>query len=94
MQASFSVAIYNNRNDTGWAAGTDADKQIVIRSTGYGPNGAMAVIEWEISAANVTGLGRPCTSNQKNQSEDGAGRNDCLGSVDFNAVTTTKVGGP
>lgn len=90
----YSVQVLNNRNDTGFATGDDADKRIVIRSTGYGPNGAMAVVEWEITAQNVTGLGRPCSVYaQRNQSEDDSGRNDCLGTVNTADTATFRPGG-
>jgi len=91
---SYSVTIYNNRSDPGYAAGQDTDKRIVIRSTGYGPNGSVAIIEWEITANNVTGLGRPCPGyGQKGESEDGAGRNDCLGVINTGDTATFRPGG-
>ncbi len=94
MQGWYSVQILNNRSDSGFVAGTDADSRVVIRSTGYGPNGAVAVIEWEISAANITGLGRPCPGyGQKSMSEDGAGRNDCLGTINTGDTATFRPGG-
>ncbi|HEY4242718.1 MAG TPA: hypothetical protein VGM88_23035 [Kofleriaceae bacterium] len=91
---SYSVSIYNNRSDAGFAAGQDLDKRVIIRSTGYGPNGAVAIIEWEITANNVTGLGRPCPGyGQKGESEDGAGRNDCLGVINTGDTATFRPGG-
>jgi hypothetical protein len=81
MNAYYKVEIYNNRNDTGYAAGADDDKRVILRSTGYGPNGAVAVIEWEIKS-NASGSQRPCPSyGQKNESEDNSARNDCLGNI-------------
>jgi hypothetical protein len=81
QQAYYDVKVLNNQNDTGYAAGTDDDHRIIVRSTGYGPNGAVAVIEWEIKSA-VTSVQRPCPGYaQKGESEDNAGRNDCLGPV-------------
>jgi hypothetical protein len=95
MQASYNITIYNNRNDPKLSTtGEDGDFRIIIRSTGYGPNGAMAILEWEITAGNVSGIQTPCeVYAQKGMSESGAGRNDCLGSVSNN-VTSTKPGGP
>jgi len=90
----YSVTVLNNRGDTGYATGDDNDKRIVIRSTGYGPNGAVAIIEWEITAANVTGLGRPCPGyGQKGESEDDSGRNDCLGTLNTGDTATFRPGG-
>jgi hypothetical protein len=91
---SYSVQILNNRSDTGFATGNDNDKRVVIHSTGYGPNGAVAVIEWEITGQSVTGLGRPCSVySQRNESEDGSGRNDCLGVLNTGDTATFRPGG-
>jgi hypothetical protein len=94
MLGWYSVQILNNRSDSGYASGDDNDKRVVIRSTGYGPNGAVAVIEWEITAQNVTGLGRPCSVYaQRNESEDDSGRNDCLGTINTGDTATFRPGG-
>lgn len=94
MQGWYSVQIYNNINDTGFATGDDNDKRVVIHSTGYGPNGAIAVVEWEISALSITGLGRPCSVySQRNESEDDSGRNDCLGVINTADTATFRPGG-
>lgn len=94
MQGWYSVQILNNRTDAGFAAGTDQDSRVIIHSTGYGPNGAIAVIEWEINAANITGLGRPCPGYaQKSMGEDGAGRNDCFGIINTGDTATFRPGG-
>ena len=94
IQGWYSVQVLNNRADTGFVTGDDNDKRVVIRSTGYGPNGAVAVIEWEITAQNVTGLGRPCSVYaQRNLSEDDSGRNDCLGSLNTSDTATFRPGG-
>jgi hypothetical protein len=95
MNAWFRVEIFNNRNDLGYSAGADQDKRVVIRSTGYGPNGAIAIIEWEIQADAASGYGRPCPGyGQKGMSEDGAGRNDCLGVINTLDTATFSPGGP
>jgi hypothetical protein len=94
IQGWYSVQILNNRGDTGFATGDDNDKRVVIRSTGYGPNGAVAVIEWEITGQSVTGLGRPCSVYaQRDESEDGSGRNDCLGVLNTGDTATFRPGG-
>jgi Tfp pilus assembly protein PilX len=51
QNAWFSVTILNNRNDPQFAAGgsNDGDGQVIIRSTGHGPQGSVAIIEWEVS---------------------------------------------
>jgi hypothetical protein len=82
MQASYKVEILNNRSDTGFAAGTDADRRVLIRATGYGPDGATAIIEWDVQGAGGQ-IRRPCpVYAQKGQAEDNSGRNDCLGTID------------
>jgi len=48
QNAWFEVVTLNNRGDTGYAGGTDDDDQILLRSTGHGPQGSVAIIEWEI----------------------------------------------
>jgi hypothetical protein len=94
IQGWYSVQVLNNRADSGYTSGSDNDKRVVIRSTGYGPNGAVAVVEWEITAQNVTGLGRPCSVySQRDESEDGSGRNDCLGALNTADTATFRPGG-
>lgn len=48
QNAWFQVELLNNRNDPGFNAGTDQDGQLIIRSTGHGPQGSVAIIEWEV----------------------------------------------
>lgn len=90
----YSVQILNNRTDSGFASGNDNDKRVVIRSTGYGPNGAVAVVEWEITGVNAAGMSRPCSVyGQRNEAEDGSGRNDCLGAINTGDTATFRPGG-
>jgi hypothetical protein len=82
LSAYYRVEIDNNRNDTGYATQTDTDHRVVIRATGYGPDGATAIIEWDVQSAGGR-VRRPCpVYAQKGESEDNAGRNDCLGTID------------
>ncbi len=88
LGAHYRVEIMNNRGDSGFATSTDTDKRLVIRATGYGPDGAAAVIEWDIQAAGGR-IQRPCpVYAQKGQSEDNSGRNDCLGAIDTSAMSS------
>jgi type II secretory pathway pseudopilin PulG len=48
QNAWFSVEIRNNRNDPGYLGGTDDDQQVIVRSTGHGPQGSVAILEWEV----------------------------------------------
>ncbi len=52
QNASFNVEILNNRDDPGFGAGTDQDGQVIIRSTGHGPQGSVAIIECEVRRFN------------------------------------------
>lgn len=53
QNAWFSVTLLNNRSDPGFAAGADNDGQVIIRSTGHGPQGSVAIIEWEVSRSGA-----------------------------------------
>lgn len=93
MVAWYEVEILNNVDDTGYVAGDDADGTVIIRSTGHGPNGATAQVEWQVQASNVTNPGRACPGyGQRNVSEDGSGLNLCLGTVDSNVTATYRPG--
>jgi len=86
---SFTVSILNNEDDTGYAAGTDDDGIVILRSVGRGPGTSMVEIEVKVEGANVLNTSRPCPGYaQKGIAEDGAGRNDCLGVID-SAIKTT-----
>jgi len=96
MKAWYHVIILNNEDDTGFSAGTDDDARVVIRSTGYGPGGAVARVEWEVLVDGAIGLGRACTSYaQQNVDADGAGRNDCVTSrIDATDTATFNPNSP
>jgi Tfp pilus assembly protein PilX len=55
QNAWFSVQFFNNRAD----GPSDTDKQIIIRSTGNGPQGSVAVVDWEVKLINVLTAGAP-----------------------------------
>jgi hypothetical protein len=48
--AWYHVEILNNRSDPKFGEGLDDDATVVLRSTGHGPDGSVAVIEYEVSA--------------------------------------------
>ena len=82
MRAWYEVEIVNNLDDPGLALGEDQDARVIIRSTGHGPNGTVARIEWEVLQSDAVGLGRPCPSYaQQGIDADGAGLNDCMGTI-------------
>jgi hypothetical protein len=93
-QAWYEVALLNNPSDPQLAAGEDGDHRLIIRSTGHGPDGAVARIEWEIQG-NFTGAPAPhCPAyGQRGMAEDDAGRNDCLTQIDASQTATYSPGG-
>ena len=52
QNAWYLVEALNNRNDPGFRpdlnSNTDNDKQLILRSTGHGPQGSVAIVEWEV----------------------------------------------
>jgi len=54
QNAWYLVEAVNNRNDPGFLPNSpiptnnDTDKQLILRSTGHGPQGSVAIIEWEV----------------------------------------------
>jgi len=51
QNAWYEVQLFNNRDDVGFGAGgstNETDGVVIIRSTGHGPQGAVAIIEWEV----------------------------------------------
>lgn len=94
QQAWYRVEILNNRNDSGYATGADNDRRVIIRATGHGPNAALAVIEWEVAATGGGTNAVPCEAYaQKNNSEEGGGAADCLGTISNSDTATTRPGG-
>jgi len=95
MNAWFEVELLNDREDLGFPTGEEKNGRIIIRSTGHGPDGATAVVEWDVSAAGANAFAKPCPSyGQKGMAEDGAGRNDCLSTIDSTQTATFTPGGP
>lgn len=103
--AWYQVRIYNNPSDPGFSLDPpsvvpanilDQDARVMLQVTGYGPNGARVVLEVEVVANNADRLaGRPCPAYaQKGLSEDGSGRNDCLGIIDATKFEVEVPGGP
>jgi hypothetical protein len=90
----FEATILNNPDDPGFADTPVGDDGIlVIRSVGHGPNGATVTLEAEVGGGNISGGTRPCaTYAQAGLFEDGAGRTDCLGTVDGAATATMAPG--
>lgn len=50
QNAWFHIDLLNNRDDPSFKVGgaNDTDGKIIIRSIGHGPQGALAIIDWEI----------------------------------------------
>ena len=88
-QAWYEVEIRNNRGDPSpsWET-VDGDGRVVIRATGHGPDGARAIVEWEVTADLATGS-TPCrVYAMENQSEDNTGTNPCIGTIDTSQTAT------
>jgi glutamine cyclotransferase len=101
LQAWYTVEILNNRNDrcpngtNAYTAGLDCDGDLIIRSTGHGPDGATAQVEWEINGNGAISPTTPCPSYaQKDMAENGAGANDCLSTINATSTATYRPGGP
>lgn len=77
----YEVVILNNIDDPGLEAGLDTDAVVVLRATGHGPGGALAVVEAEFQPG--PGPATPCNSYaQENQNELGSAFNPCLSAID------------
>lgn len=50
LNAWYEVQLIDNRSDPGPG---ETDKQVIIRSTGHGPQGSLAIIEWEVKWADI-----------------------------------------
>src|SRR3954466_1741170 len=58
QQAWFHIDLLNNRDDLGFPSATDnndTDGIVIIRSTGHGPQGSLAVIEWTVQRVGYWG---------------------------------------
>ncbi|MEM9489068.1 MAG: hypothetical protein AAGC55_07985, partial [Myxococcota bacterium] len=79
LRAWYRVEIYNNRDDPDDSSDPvgnliiDDDFRVVIRSTGFGPGGAVAQVEVEINAADRQTVRSDCAYSQEGESADNAG---------------------
>lgn len=58
QNAWFHIDILNNRSDQSYTNNSpncDTDGILIIRSTGHGPQGSLAIIEWEVQRAGYWG---------------------------------------
>lgn len=95
LQAWYEVTVLNNRDDAGFALGTDLDRRVTIRSVGHGPDGAIAIIEWSVGSSGLTSSGAvPCSSYAQLGGESGTGAAPCLGTVSSGDVRTLTPGTP
>lgn len=53
QHAWYHVEILNNRDDPSYGGGApnDTDCRVIIRSTGHGPQGSVAIVEWDVQGA-------------------------------------------
>ncbi len=90
---SYDVTILNNIDDPGYATGDDQDGIVVIRSIGFGPDQASVTLEVTVNGIEESNTSRPCPGYaQRGMAEDGAGRNDCLGTINAATITTFTPG--
>ncbi len=96
---SYTVSILNNPEDPGFARADnapnpqDTDGIVILRSVGYGPGTSMVVLEVKVNGGDTRNTSRPCPGYaQRGMAEDGAGRNDCLGTIDSTDQTTFSPG--
>ncbi len=90
---SYTVTILNNVDDPGYSTGDDQDGIVVIRSIGFGPDQASVTLEVTVNGIDEVNTSRPCPGYaQRGMAEDGAGRNDCLGTINAATVTTFTPG--
>ncbi|HEX3763805.1 MAG TPA: hypothetical protein VHW23_34150 [Kofleriaceae bacterium] len=62
QQAWFHIDLLNNRDDPGFATApptSDTDGIVIIRSTGHGPQGSLAIVEWEVQRIGFWGSTSP-----------------------------------
>lgn len=58
QQAWFHIDVLNNREDPGFATNTgtcDTDGILILRSTGHGPQGSVAIVEWRVQRLGYRG---------------------------------------
>ncbi|MBL4635000.1 MAG: hypothetical protein JKY56_14095 [Kofleriaceae bacterium] len=95
VEMSYTVSILNNTDDPSFATGVDSDNIVILHVVGRGPGTSMVVLEVATGGAPLGSDGRPCPGYaQGNISEDGSGRNDCLGTIISTDVQTYTPGTP
>lgn len=94
IQVDYEVLILNNPDDPGFATGDDTDSVVILRSTGRGPAGAVAILEVEFQPSS-DGAGIPCSGySQENQNELGSAFNPCQGTVNAGAFQALSFASP
>jgi Tfp pilus assembly protein PilX len=93
-QAWYHVDIFNDRSDAGFATASDSNKRVIIHATGHGPNGAVSIVEWDITAGVGGPAATPCGEYAQGQlTETGGGFNGCMGALNSSDTQTTRPGG-
>jgi type II secretory pathway pseudopilin PulG len=62
QNAWYEIVLLNNRNDPSFGAGNgtnDTDGIVIIRSTGHGPQGSLAIVEWTVQRVGFWGSVQP-----------------------------------
>lgn len=58
QNAWYEIVLLNNRDDPSFGVGTgtnDTDGIVIIRSTGHGPQGSLAIVEWAVQRVGFWG---------------------------------------
>lgn len=91
----YAVTILNNIDDPQFAAGSDGDGRLVIRSVGHSSGGARVVLEMMVAGETAAPADLLCVGYaQQGMSELGAGRNDCLSDINSGDSATYTPGVP
>lgn len=95
VEMSYTVTIRNNPDDPQFAIDPtdDTDNIVILHVVGRGPGNSMIVLEVETRGSLDDSGGGACPGYaQGNISADGAGRNDCLGTIDSTTQQTYTPG--
>jgi Tfp pilus assembly protein PilX len=75
QQAWFHIDVLNNRDDPGFATNTgtcDTDGILILRSTGRGPQGSLAIVEWKVQRVGYWGHSPPAPTGFALHGGDGS----------------------
>jgi hypothetical protein len=89
----YQVSVLNNTDDTGFAAGTDTDAVVVLRSVGHGPNGTQSIIEVQVMNTQCALTACYKDAAQRNMSASNDANSLCGSAVSGGTARTLVPGG-